>query len=406
MSKRRRSHGSEHPEEFDLLPFANFFLLLVPFLLALAVWQKFAVIDIKLSESGDPSEAPPSDVVDQNLNLAVTIAKDMEPSHQKDGTFGKMFFEVTMNTGSEEGGSAFPRIYFDEKVTYRCQKDKKAQTVLMDDFRDWDGTRYVVKALCEDKKTKASMPDIENIKLVYLGADEKGVLDRNKVHYVLREFTSKQPLFQIGERHKFFKHESLVLLPDAKEIPEGNSKIPFVDLKPFMGKEFLAPIVGYLKMGDSSELFKLKMMAPEAYPVTVSPILDEKGDTTNRAEVIKNKLEQIRGRQMNVAEYAKSEVRADTLTAQDKLAELLLGARNLLNESQIAGRNVCQWGPGITKARTEAGEEVVDVLDPTCYYAHKLIVVPGFNVPYDYITKVMDVSRTLGFDQIEFGALK
>jgi biopolymer transport protein ExbD len=350
----RKGNHSDHPEEFDLLPFANFFMLLVPFLLSLAVWQKFAVIEIKLGEASmaDAAEAVPQETEDMDLNLTVFVASDS--------------MEIQINTGSDDRGAAFPKIYFNEYAIYRCKDDKSSDTILMRQFRELtpDGPKVLAKCIDNPAKT-AALTDIEDVITYAVRQDPKtGALLQDPV-YVVREGGTSQPVF----------------LKDSKD-PETFFELFVSDLtqiKP--GQAYLLPMVGDLGIADTSSRFEITAVVDGQRTV-----IPKEGEAPAPA------IKDAERRQKHEREL--KDFKVERMTAYDLLAQQLAYVRNKVNASTAAGVD-CSWGPG-----TEG-----EVVDPSCTQAKKLYISADFRISFDRLSKVMDVARNVGFDQIEFGAV-
>lgn len=69
-SKRR--HLASSPDELNLTPIMNVFMIIVPFLLLTAVFAKTAFIDIYLPQQGDSSPAADTSSEPQILTVSVT----------------------------------------------------------------------------------------------------------------------------------------------------------------------------------------------------------------------------------------------------------------------------------------------------------------------------------------------
>lgn len=360
MAKRRNKSHGDHPEEFDLLPFANFFLLVVPFLLSLAVWQKFAVIEIKLAESAvaDPNSAPPpGEQVDPNLTIA--IASDS--------------LEIQINTGGEWGGVTFPKIYFKEMVTFQCAKDVAPHTIPMTEFRVFTDTGFQVLAKCEDGQL-ARQADIQDIDLFAL--ERKDKKDKGTELECIRETNTNQCI--VIDMDTVSK--KAVRFGDKGQIGLG---IYATDLKQILpGQTYSISAVGYQILGDSNQVFDIKVL-PNGAPRTAIPVGVDTATNVREA-----KAKQAHERELKEFEKTK-------MTAFDQLAAQLIVIRKLLNIDPN-----CDWGPGILR------DYGVAVRNETCTYNHKVYLMPDKRVPYDRVAKVMDMARNAGFDQIEFGVLQ
>lgn len=360
MAKRRHKSHGDHPEEFDLLPFANFFLLVVPFLLSLAVWQKFAVIEIKLAESApaDPNSAPPQGE-DVDPNLTIAIASDS--------------LELSVNGGGEWNGVTFPKIYFKEMVTYQCGTDVAPHTIPMVEFRQWSDTGFVVVSKCENGQL-ARQADIQDIQLIAL--DRKNKDDKGTEMDCIRESNTNQCLLSgmditSKKAIRFGAKGEIGLGVFAKELSEVSA-----------GKSYEISAVGHQILGDSNGVFMINVLA-NGQPRTSIPV---GVDTASNVRDAKAK----QAHEREVKELAK-----DKATAFDLLAAQLMIVRKQLNTDPN-----CDWGPGILR------DYGVPVRNETCTYAHKVYLMPDKRVPYDRVAKVMDMARNAGFDQIEFGVLQ
>lgn len=360
MAKRRHKSHGDHPEEFDLLPFANFFLLVVPFLLSLAVWQKFAVIEIKLSETSAPDpNSPPPQGEDVDPNLTIAIASDS--------------LELSTNGGGEWDGITYPKIYFKEMVSYQCPSDVAPHTIPMTEFRQWSDTGFVVIAKCENGVV-ARQADIQDIQLTAL--DRKSKDDKGTEMECIRESNTNQCLI-VGmdtlskKAIRFGKKGEIglgVFATDLKQISAGQS--------------YEISAVGHQILGDSNGIFNINVLA-NGQPRTPIP-----AGVDTASNVRDAKAKQAHERELK-------ELAKDKATAFDLLAAQLMLVRKLLNSDPN-----CDWGPGILR------DYGVPVRNETCTYAHKVYFMPDKRVPYDRVAKVMDVARNAGFDQIEFGVLQ